>query len=94
MKRGKTRTQKKPPAEAAPRTEEKPRESVSGTYVYDEHSDSIVKISDRIPSVASKSGHSHAAPSGCGSCASTAQEILDETNARHAQPVMYVPSSA
>ena len=32
--------------------------------------------------------------SGCGSCASTAQEILDETNARHARPVLYVPSSA
>ena len=32
--------------------------------------------------------------SGCGSCASTAQEILDETNARHAEPVIYVPSSA
>ena len=31
---------------------------------------------------------------GCGSCASTAQEILDETNARHAEPVLYVPSSA
>ena len=32
--------------------------------------------------------------SGCGSCAGTAQEILDETNSRHTQPVMYVPSSA
>jgi bacterioferritin-associated ferredoxin len=32
--------------------------------------------------------------SGCGSCAATAQEILDEANARHAQPVTYVPSSA
>ena len=32
--------------------------------------------------------------SGCGSCASSAQEILDEVNMRHADPVMYVPSSA
>ena len=31
---------------------------------------------------------------GCGSCAASAQEILDETNARHTNPVMYVPSSA
>ena len=31
---------------------------------------------------------------GCGSCASTAQEILDETNTRHAQPQRYVPSTA
>ena len=32
--------------------------------------------------------------SGCGSCASSAQEILDEVNLRHADPVMYIPSSA
>ncbi|MDH3441329.1 MAG: bacterioferritin-associated ferredoxin [Gammaproteobacteria bacterium] len=32
--------------------------------------------------------------SGCGTCAGTAQEILDETNARHSRPVLYVPSSA
>ena len=32
--------------------------------------------------------------SGCGSCASSAQEILDEVNLRHADPVMYVPYSA
>jgi bacterioferritin-associated ferredoxin len=32
--------------------------------------------------------------SGCGSCASSAQEILDEVNLRHAEPTMYVPSSA
>ena len=31
---------------------------------------------------------------GCGTCASSAQEILDEVNMRHADPVMYVPSSA
>ena len=32
--------------------------------------------------------------SGCGSCAASAQEILDEANARHAEPAVYVPSSA
>jgi bacterioferritin-associated ferredoxin len=32
--------------------------------------------------------------SGCGSCASSAQEILDESNGRHARPAMYIPSSA
>jgi hypothetical protein len=32
---------------------EKP-ESITGTYRYDPNSDSIVKVSDRIPSVASK----------------------------------------
>jgi bacterioferritin-associated ferredoxin len=32
--------------------------------------------------------------SGCGSCASTAQEILDESQARHAEPTLYFPSSA
>ena len=31
---------------------------------------------------------------GCGSCAASAQEILDEANTRHAQPRLYVPSSA
>ena len=31
---------------------------------------------------------------GCGTCASSAQEILDEVNMRHADPVMYIPSSA
>ena len=31
---------------------------------------------------------------GWGTCASSAQEILDEVNMRHADPVMYVPSSA
>ena len=32
--------------------------------------------------------------SNCGNCASSAQEILDETIARRAGPQMYVPSSA
>jgi len=32
--------------------------------------------------------------SGCGSCAGTAQDILDEVNARRAEPAVYVPSSA
>jgi len=32
--------------------------------------------------------------SGCGSCAASAQEILDEVNMRHAEPAVYVPSSA
>jgi len=32
--------------------------------------------------------------SGCGTCAGSAQEILDKANARHSRPVMYVPSSA
>lgn len=32
--------------------------------------------------------------SGCGTCAATAQEILDEARNRQAQPVMYVPSPA
>ena len=32
--------------------------------------------------------------SGCGSCASSAQEILDESIGRRAEPSMYVPSSA
>lgn len=32
--------------------------------------------------------------SGCGSCAGTAQEILDEAHARHATPAQYIPSSA
>ena len=32
--------------------------------------------------------------SGCGTCAGSAQEILDETNARHVEPTLYVPSSA
>jgi len=32
--------------------------------------------------------------SGCGSCASTAEEILDEMRSRHAEPVLYVPASA
>ena len=31
---------------------------------------------------------------GCGTCASSAQEILDEVNMRHADPIMYIPSSA
>lgn len=31
---------------------------------------------------------------GCGSCASSAQEILDETSAGGTQPTIYVPSSA
>ena len=30
----------------------------------------------------------------CGSCASSAQEILDETVARRSGPELYVPSSA
>lgn len=61
MKRGKTTKQKIVKAE-------KPRESITGTYVYDSNLDEVVKISDRIPSVASKS--SGPAPSGqdCGSC--------------------------
>ena len=29
---------------------------------------------------------------GCGTCATTAQEILDKANARHASPMLYVPS--
>ena len=32
--------------------------------------------------------------SGCGTCAGTAQEILDESLARRAEPVLYVPSTA
>ena len=32
--------------------------------------------------------------SGCGTCAGAAQEILDESNARLAEPAVYVPSSA
>ena len=32
--------------------------------------------------------------SGCGSCATTAQEILDAALNRQAQPAMYVPSPA
>lgn len=32
--------------------------------------------------------------SGCGSCAATAQEVLDEANARHVQPARYIPSTA
>jgi len=32
--------------------------------------------------------------SGCGKCAATAQEVLDETNGRLARPSVYVPSSA
>ena len=31
---------------------------------------------------------------GCGTCASSAQEILDESAAGRAQPAMYIPSSA
>jgi len=31
---------------------------------------------------------------GCGTCAATAQEILDKANAKHARPMLYVPSSA
>jgi bacterioferritin-associated ferredoxin len=31
---------------------------------------------------------------GCGSCASMAQDILNEANAGHAEPAMYRPSSA
>ena len=31
---------------------------------------------------------------GCGSCAATAQDILDEAHAHHAAPTLYVPSSA
>ena len=31
---------------------------------------------------------------GCGKCASSAQQILDESNARRAQPALYVPYSA
>ena len=31
---------------------------------------------------------------GCGTCASTAQEILDQTAARHGRPTIYTPSSA
>ncbi|MEM8943225.1 MAG: bacterioferritin-associated ferredoxin [Pseudomonadota bacterium] len=32
--------------------------------------------------------------SGCGSCADSAQEILDEVAGKHAGPSLYVPSSA
>ncbi|MFA5137708.1 MAG: hypothetical protein WC728_00635 [Elusimicrobiota bacterium] len=32
----------------------RPDSGITGTYVYDEKSDKIVKVSDRIPSVASK----------------------------------------
>ena len=32
--------------------------------------------------------------SGCGTCASSAQEILDDVTDRRASPVLYVPSSA
>ena len=32
--------------------------------------------------------------SGCGSCASTAEEILDELRTRRAEPSLYVPSHA
>ena len=32
--------------------------------------------------------------SGCGSCADMAEAILDEANARHCQPRLFVPSSA
>ena len=57
---------KKAPSRKKP---EKKEESVSGTYVYDAESDRIVKVSDRIPSVASKSGaHSHGSPCGQGPC--------------------------
>ena len=30
----------------------------------------------------------------CGTCGPFAQEILNEANHRHAQPIMYAPSSA
>jgi len=30
--------------------------------------------------------------SGCGSCADMAESILDDTNARYAEPRMYVPA--
>jgi bacterioferritin-associated ferredoxin len=32
--------------------------------------------------------------SGCGSCADMAEAILDEVNARHSEPRVFVPSSA
>ena len=32
--------------------------------------------------------------SGCGSCADMAESILEETNARYAEPRLYAPSSA
>jgi bacterioferritin-associated ferredoxin len=31
---------------------------------------------------------------GCGSCASMAQDILDESSASHSRPSMYLPSPA
>lgn len=66
MKRGK----KKSEAEKAPPKKEK--ESVTGTYVYDPEVDGIVKISDRIPSVASKGsqGPKGDPPCGGGACGS------------------------
>ena len=30
----------------------------------------------------------------CGTCARSAQTILDETNVRHSEPELYIPSSA
>lgn len=35
---------------------------ITGTYVYDKESDSVVKVSDRIPSVASKKGGGSSMP--------------------------------
>ncbi len=45
----------------APKTTSK-TPGITGTYVYDKDSDSVVKISDRIPSVASKKGSSSSMP--------------------------------
>lgn len=43
----------------------KPKKSITGRYVYDAKTDRIVKVSDRIPSIA---GRGSKAPSGgCGS---------------------------
>lgn len=46
---------------AKPAKKAKAKESVTGRYVYDAKTDRIVKVSDRIPGVASKHG---SAPSG------------------------------
>lgn len=61
-----TKTRKKPT--------QKPKESVTGRYVYDAKSDRIVKVSDRTPSIAGrgKKMASEGGPCGSGPCGSGA----------------------
>ncbi|TBR18951.1 hypothetical protein EPO15_14745 [bacterium] len=57
-----TKTRRKPARKTAPADS-----GITGRYVYDEKTDRLVKVSDRIPSVASKSS-SRPTPCGSGPC--------------------------